>query len=452
MDDNEISQYIKLGEGQTIEFKQSFTPEIDKEIVAFANTNDGILLLGVSDKGEVLGTETDNRTISRITDLCKNCDPKIKVEIEIKTFNTNKKVLIIKVKEGAKKPYQCKSGFYTRIGANSQKLTTNEIKGIFRSRIILNNFEKESVVEFDYKNDFDQETFSHFLDISDIKKSIGLKSNIDILNSLGLARGLEINNAGLLLFGKNPEKFIPEACITCVNYKGTDRLNITDREEIKGSIIKQVESAINFLKRDIPVTYNFTKELVREERLLYPLTALREAIVNAVTHRDYSYFNSRIYISIFADRLEIENPGGLIQGLEEKDLGKRSIRRNPLIADCLYRAKLAEKLGSGFVRIKESLKENGNPELQLSTSNFFTLRFYPRVADIENNLENLTDRQKFILLAIKTNGGSVSANEISNLINISQATVLRDLKTLIKAGAVKTSGIGKNIRYNLHKS
>ena len=108
-------------------------------------------------------------------------------------------------------------------------------------------------------------------------------------------------------------------------------------------------------------------------------------ITNAVMHRDYLYDAAHVFVSIFADRLEVENPGGLFSGLSLADLGKRSVRRNRLVADLLFRARYVERVGSGIPRIRQALQENGNPPMEISASNFFVVTFRPRL-DTESPL------------------------------------------------------------------
>lgn len=150
-----------------------------------------------------------------------------------------------------------------------------------------------------------------------------------------------------------------------------------------------IEYALSFVKRNIHVENKINKTARHELIYEYPLVVIREAIINAVMHRDYYYDLSHIYIHIYSNRIEIENPGGLPGGLENNELGSRSVRRNRTISDILYRAGYVERVGSGFQRIKKSLEVNNNPPYEIQTSNFFNICFYPR---IKENLE-LTKRQ-----------------------------------------------------------
>jgi len=123
-----LTEAIALGEGQTIEFKEA-PSKLDKEIVAFANANGGVIFCGVDDSGKVVGTSVANSVRSEIQNIARNCDPQIQIKIEVLSGD----VLRVEVPEGKSKPYQCSSGFFMRMGANAQKLKASEIKSLLRS-------------------------------------------------------------------------------------------------------------------------------------------------------------------------------------------------------------------------------------------------------------------------------------------------------------------------------
>ena len=151
-----IQKDLELGEGQFIEFKENFDKSLSKEIVAFANASGGIIYIGVSDKGEIKGIHVTNKLKSQIQDLARNCDPSIGIlmsEIE--------NVLAVEVLEGNNKPYSCNSGFFMRLGANSQKMRRDEILGLaIKSGKI--RYDEQICTEFDWK-DFDDEKYNYYL-------------------------------------------------------------------------------------------------------------------------------------------------------------------------------------------------------------------------------------------------------------------------------------------------
>ena len=201
MSKKELKFILQQGEGLKIEFKES-VGSIDKEIIAFANSNGGRIFLGVDDKGKVKGINITNRLKSQIQDIARNCDPSIK--INLKEFEN---ILIINIKEGKDKPYKCSQGFYLRQGANSQKMTRDEILdfAVGEGKI---RFDEQINKNFRFPQDFDAEKFKKYLTKDKISKSLSDKE-ILINLSLGIVvnKKFRLNNAGILLFAKNPERF-----------------------------------------------------------------------------------------------------------------------------------------------------------------------------------------------------------------------------------------------------
>src|SRR3989338_7926966 len=206
MSRKELDFILQEGEGLKIEFKESLG-NVDKEMVAFANSEGGRIFLGVSDDNKVKGIKIDNKLKSQIQDIANNCDPPIDINIE--EFNN---ILIIKVEEGKDKPYKCSSGFYLRQGPNSQKMKTSDIKEMVlgQGRIKFDNQERE----FEFK-DFDEDAFKDYL------RRLGTspqRNKKDILFNIGVLKENKLNNAGILFFSKNPKKYLINAYITCARY------------------------------------------------------------------------------------------------------------------------------------------------------------------------------------------------------------------------------------------
>ena len=436
-----IDSIINAGEGQTIEFKEGING-IDREIVAFANASGGSILVGVDDTGKKTGIQPTNRLLSQIVDIARNCDPAVKMDL----IRHGGSLLEIMVPQGKDRPYRCKDGFFLRIGACSQKLKRDEIvKLVLESGKM--RFDELENQEFAFARDFDGQKFKDFLKLS----GIGFKTEArDMLISLQLAKEdresarLLVTNAAVLFFAKNPQAFIKESHITCVRYAGADRFEIIDRQDFSGSPIEMIESSLKFIRRNMKVGYEIGRDPRRIEVYDYPLEAIREATTNAVMHRDYYYDSSHTYVHMFSNRLEIENPGGLLPGLASSDLGKRSVRRNRLVADILGRAGYVEGVGSGFDRMKSALEKNGNPPFEISVSNFFTIRFSPRVVSAYKN--DLTPRQTK-LAGFVMERGSVTKRECAAFLAVSEDTALRELKILLKARMIKSAGSGKATSY-----
>jgi ATP-dependent DNA helicase RecG len=274
----------------------------------------------------------------------------------------------------------------------------------------------------------------------------------DILLSLNLAKKtpsqLQMTNAGVLFFANNPQTFFPETYVTAVRYQNNDRYSIIDKKDFTGTLLNQIEESFAFVIRHINVGASFTTFTgpTRQDIYDYPPIAIREAIVNAITHRDYLYDGAHIYIHIYPEYIDIENPGGLYHGLTLDDLGRRSVRRNRLIADLLHRARYIERVGSGFDRMRLALLENKNPELVVTATNFFNVRFYKRAPDV--NLQILSPRQLSIyhhFVERKT----MTKKEVASVLAISEDTALRELKILLKQHLIEKQGTGKSTLYAL---
>lgn len=258
---------------------------------------------------------------------------------------------------------------------------------------------------------------------------------------------LLFTNAAILFFALDPQKFFPEAYITCVRYRGSDRTSIIDRKDMKGTLIPQLQASIDFFKRHTEEAIIIPGSLEHQTLEEYPTVAIREAIINAAMHRDYFYDSSHIYMHIFDDRIEIENPGGLFKGLTVEELGKRSVRRNRLIAELFFRAGFIEMVGSGIGRMFQVMKENGNPEPKIQATHFFNIIFKKMIRKEEGIL--LTERQKTLFHFIATARKSVSKEECTQFLGVSGDTALRELQVLLTHLLIERLGVGKRTSYKM---
>lgn len=436
---------LQEGESLHVEFKEGVDKNLDKEIVAFANTSGGSIYIGINDDNKIIGIDATNKIKSQIRDIAHNCDPRIAIELII-----HKEVSVIEVvvAEGEDKPYRCRTGFYLRQGDESTKLKRDEIVSFIRAEGLI-RFDEAVNKYFRYPDDFSETYFDDYLSIAGISKDFVRE---DLLCSLGVAvdnNQLQFTNAGLLLFAKNPQQFLPESYITAVLYKSTDKHTILDKKEIKGSLIEQIDEAINFVMRHSSMSIEIgasssSSQGRRQETYDYPKAAVREAVVNAVVHRDYFYDSSHTYIHMYSDRIDFENPGGLFRDMTPKMVLQRSIRRNRLLADLLHRAKYIEGIGSGYARIESELKRNNNPPFEISATNFFNLIFYKRLNKAAKL--DLTDRQRKLLHFI-TQQDNISSQSAALYLDVSNDTALRELRQLLKVGLIERQGVGKATVY-----
>ena len=299
-----ISYLIQQGEGHNVEFKVSFSSGLSKEICAFANTSGGRILLGVDDDATVKGIKLTNSLLSQVQDLARNMDPPVKIDME--PFEN---ILVIHVPEGLHKPHSANGKFYMRHGANSQQLTRNEIRDLFRNERLL-MFDDIPNTKFNLTRDLFEEAFRSFMTLARIRTDLDREL---LFENLLLTENGQMKNAGVLLFCETVDRFFLNATTTCVLYRGSTKEKILDRKEYKRDLYSNFREVMIYLQQHLDTEY-IIRGGPREEKLELPEEALREAILNAMAHRDY-FSTANIQVSIFADRVEISNPGGLIGDL-----------------------------------------------------------------------------------------------------------------------------------------
>ena len=283
-------------------------------------------------------------------------------------------MLIIDVPNGEDKPYACSRGFFMRVGANTQKLERDEIISFYKSEGKI-RFETLVNKDANFKEHFDPKALKRFMQLARIKTDID--KNILLRNLKCLTPDGHFTNLGVLFFAEDIDFIMEHAIVVCVLYKGIEKVNIIDRENLSGNIIYNIDKALAFVKRNTNVEYVITGKPQREEIYDYPEEAIREAIVNAVCHRDYFHQGARVLVEVFPNRVEISNPGGLPRDLKEKDFGIRPSRRNPLIASLLHRVEYVEELGTGIKRIRDAVKAHKRKiKLDIQYDTFYSITFY----------------------------------------------------------------------------
>ena len=237
-------------------------------------------------------------------------------------------------------------------------------------------FDLSPCPRFNYPEDFDHDKFNAWLRLSGITAG----SVEDVLVNIEVAERtgdrLLFRNAGVLFFAKNVRHFFSEAYITCLLGRGTDKVHILDRKDFDSGIVADIEDAMRFIERNTRTAYRI-EGLRRQNIPEYPMEALREAITNAVMHRDWFFYGANVFVELYADRIEVISPGALPKGMTLADLGHKSVRRNPLVADLLQRIDFIEKAGTGIRRIRDGAKAVDCPEPAFEAGNFVTVTFRP---------------------------------------------------------------------------
>ena len=438
----DLQNKIAQGEGYYTEFKRNINSDLKKELVAFANASGGNIFLGIEDDGTICGIRQDNQLISKIQEFATECDPP--VEIQIKALSDN--VLQIIVPESATKPHRTTSGFYMRTGANSQKMRTDSI---------LEFLEKEGRVRFDervrndvdFHNNFSINQWSRFIRLSGISPDVERNA---VLQSIGAVK-IQNNkpfftNAGLLIFTDSPAAFLHQAYISCVAFRTPEKVDIVDRKDFQRNVFTNIESALSFVERHINVAAKI-EDTIREDVWEVPKVALREAIVNAVVHRDYLETGARVVVEIFPDRIIVSNPGGLPKGMPAKDFGKYSLARNAILANIMQRAGFIEKLGTGITRIKQEVEKAELPEPLFHYNYFFAVEF-TRVGKVQKSSQKSSQK---ILELIKQNS-EITISELSGIIGISDRAIKKQISKLKDSGELRRIGPDKGGHWKILKN
>jgi len=457
MGNSDIQDLVKSGEGYKIEFKERFTSRIDKEICAFANSSGGRIIIGVSDSNEIAGYELTNQDSSQIHDITRNMEPSLNVDIEQKD-----NVAIINIPEGDNKPYSVGGKFYLRIGANSQKLSRIEIKNFFQREGIV-QFDEKLNDKFDFESDFSEKAFDDFLEKAQIDKIISTKK---LLKNIGILKEGKLINAGVLLFCKDISKIFPNANIACVLYQGNSKAKILDQKEFHSDLLSNYQNTMSYLKEKLNTEYVIRSE--RDEYLELPEDALREAILNAIGHRDY-FSNSHIQINIFQNSVEIINPASYPKNITTDRLLKGSHPKNLFLFSLMQRANLVERLGTGITRMKEAMKNYKleEPEIEydkvwfriifkrpdLDKNSYQDRVLQNKVTDVTTNVTingTLNDTQKQILEKINQNS-EITYSELSDQTNKARRTIVRNMQKLKDKDIVKRVGSRKTGRWEINE-
>ncbi len=438
-------------ENVDMELKEVFVTDIKKEVVAFANTHGGTIYIGVSDDGTIIGLETPDKVLLQAVNVIRDS---IKPDITMFTDCTiekiqDKNIIIISVQRGVARPYYLSekglkpSGVYVRQGSASVPASDDAIRQMIK---------ETDGDTYEKIRSLNQElTFDYTL--SEMKKR-GLEFGISQQKTLGVigSDGL-YTNLGLLL---------SDQCVHSIKvayFEGTEKSIFKDRREFNGSLLQQLTEAYNYLDLFNKTRATFS-ELNRIDERDYPAEAVREALLNVIVHREYSFSGSTL-INVFEDRIEFVSLGGLVPGLSlEAIMVGVSQSRNERLANIFYRLKLIEAYGTGIVKIISSYK-NGNvkPTIKALDGAFQVvlpnLHYIEQVAkqDVDNvNSKPIglkTQYQKVVEL-IKKNG-FVTRKEVQNHLNIGQTRALTILREMVDMDLLVSTENGRKTEYRINK-
>jgi ATP-dependent DNA helicase RecG len=445
-----IKQLIEKGESETLEFKESLqTKDIIETISAFSNTKGGSIIIGVDNRRNIIGINVGMKTIEALANKIKqNTDPQIYPSISVEGMD-GKNIIVVEVMESKSKPVFAFNRVYKRVGKSNHRVSSDEIRKMALEGKKV--YWDEQICEEASLEDIDEKKVRWFLRRAKFERRLEIDITISVkeaLKRLSLIKNNELTNAAILLFGKNPQRFFLQAENRCARFKGTKPLEFIDMKVFGGNIIDQREDSLEFIKEHIKLHAEI-KGTERVETWEYPIEAIREAITNAICHRDYE-MSSNVQVRIFDDGIEIWGCGPLPKPLTVEDLRKKhdSVLRNPLIGKCFFLIKYIEQWGTGTNRIVEWCLKHGLPEPifeEIAGSFVVTLRKYHITEEI---LKELNERQRKIVEHLREHN-RINRMECINLIGVSKDTTLRELLDLQKRGIIERLGKGKNTYYIL---
>lgn len=451
---------IDKEEGQTVEFKRQYKDGVVDTVVGFANTSGGEIYLGIDDDREVVGITITQELRDKIQQACNTIDEPIVVILEAQQL-FEKDIIIIKVPKGKDIPYCASGTYYVRTGAITRPATRQEIRDMMAGSGYI-QFEKQPVRTALY-DDIDEQKVTAFLARRSQKRSVSIPEipirQILVNMNVAIKESGQVipTTTGLLFFGKMPQKFIPHSRINIARFKGIVPVDFIDKAELIGSLPQIIEESEKFIRRNT----RKASKIVDFERIdipEYPYVAIREAIVNAVAHREYMSDKSPIQVYIFDDRIEIVNPG--VPNIEVAELEGKHIPRNELICKLLNEYGFMEGFGTGIGRMRLQMREHGlgEPILEIKKQ-FFKVTFLGPKEDIlklvkpertDLRKQGLNDRQIKALAYIFDNK-VIAHKEYCEIFDVPNFTAYKELKELVDKGFIKQYGKGLDSQYYLQE-
>ena len=436
-------------ENKTTELKREYVDDIKNTVIAFANCDGGTLYIGVNDDGSVCGVDNVDDVMLRVTNAIRDAvRPDVTMFVECRNEVVDEiPVVCVTVQRGTARPYYLHSkgirpeGVYVRQGASTVPAT---------DAAILSMIKETSGDSYEAARSLNQQlTFEKATAFFRKRKVAFGKTQMRTLHLIG--EDDTYTNLAFLLSDQCSHT------LKLAVFEGSKKTVFKDRQELTGSLLEQLEEAFAYIER-----YNRTRAefsgLDRVDLRDYPPEAVREALLNAIVHRDYAFSGSTL-ISIFEDRIEFVTIGGLVKGitLEDVKLGV-SVLRNQHLANIFYRLRLIEAYGTGILKINESYDEHTVKPVIETTNNAFKITLPNSNYQVENqgslstgkansSISGKKDARIATILKLCQDQGSIVRTDVEKALGVSQATAILLLRGLVDDGVLIKKGKGRNLRY-----
>lgn len=429
----EIKRMAERGESFNVDFKVAVPPkvrDITEEVCSFANAAGGYVLIGIDDHGVIKGAHVDNSKRSAIQGSIGEISPALHIEIYSVDVD-GKEIWVLEVPAGRQLPYFFGGNVFVREGANSQKLTNvEEIRELFQQAEKI-YYDSIPTKKYNIYEHLDADIVKMF------RQEAHLSNNVDdeqlLENIQAFTENGDVKRGAILFFAQHPEELFFHAVVRCTQFKGTDKLLIIDDKTFGGPLVSQYEQALGWLQDKLKLEYDIHGVGARTEKWEMPLGVFREALINALAHRDYYEQGAFTSVEVYDDRIEITNPGGLLP-IVAKHFGRKSLSRNPYIFSLFMRMNLVEHVGSGIGRMQELMLNAGLPEPQYETEGMFNITLYRASAlTVEPKLSGLEKQ----VIELMSGENKPTVDELCEKIGRKKSTTYNLLRSLRKKGYLK---------------
>ena len=462
MTPDQIATIVASGESETLEFKRSTSQRraAVEAICAMLNHRGGMVLFGVEPSGRVIGQEVGDSTIEQLAQEIREIEPRVLPDINSHGLPNGHSVISISVPEGKTRPYAVRGRAFRRVGNTNQTMARTEY-----NRMLMESVHAHSRWELE-PAEWPLEELDEREVVLTVEEAIrrgrmdepGTRDIRELLRGLGLVRDGHLVRAAVVLFGSGPRMLsdYPQCLVRVARFVGTDRTEFLDNRQFHGHAFELLLKAERFLRDSIPIAGKIVPEqLERIDTPLYPPLATREALANAICHRDYSSHGGSIGVGLYDDRLEITSVGSLPFGLTPEKLFEPHESRpwNPLIAQVFHRRGIIETWGRGTIKMAELTAEAGLPRPEIEDSgDYVTVRFRPtRYVPPQRVSSDVTARQQEILAFLSgCDDGAPFRDIVASLSKDDAPWLVRhDLTVLKTIGLVRTRGHGRGAVWEL---
>ena len=454
METADLKQRITQGENTTTEFKENFDQETIETAAAFANTDGGTIFIGVSDRREINGITIGKETLRNWSNqILQATEPRVVLEIKSVAVE-GKSVLLIHTAESPIKPVSVKGICYKRVGNSNRVMSPQEIAQMHLESV--GQTWDQLLVTRAGIDDIDKKKVEWYLTrretIRNVSKPQDMSMAAFLKNINGISDDGTPTHAGLLFFSKHPQRrFFYNAQLRVVRFKGTSVTHpVIDRLDCGETLWENVDTAEEFIRRNIRLlSFRTSKSFQRDDKFEYPLNALREAIINALIHRNYQE-TADVRVFIFDDRIEIINPGTFPEGVSPNEPTHKPV--NPTLSQFMFDVGFIERYGAGIRMMQRLCREWGNKAPRydfhpIETKIIFDSPIQESTfIEIDDISEQLNERQKNALFHVQKNR-QITRKEYVQINHVSNTTAYEELRDMVDKSLLDVIGKGRGTKY-----